>query len=146
MRNFSFSFSPLSFHLLHDPLHGFPFLFILPSFYLSQPHVKVAIKSISPLVHNRLSACNSTSTSALARSSLQARAGWIPQALWPEKLTGAIGKEGFPLTLLCNTIVKEKENSVKSDNETLLQWSATAVIITARVKLSWQTQSRYWFL
>ena len=37
--------SPLSFHSCMLPLHGFPFLFILPSFYLSQLYIQVAIPS-----------------------------------------------------------------------------------------------------
>ena len=52
--------------------------------------------SISPLVHNHLSACNSNPTSTWAWRLLHPGAGWIPKALRPEKLTGDIGREGKP--------------------------------------------------
>ena len=44
-------------------------------------------------------------------------------------MEGNLNKPVWVPPYLCNTNIKEKENSMKSDNETLLQWSATAVII-----------------
>ena len=80
---------------LHAPFAWLPFP-LHPTFILPLPAVCTGGNSISPIVHNRLSACNATPTSTLAWSSLQAGAGWIPQALRPEKLTGAMGREGKP--------------------------------------------------
>ena len=80
---------------LHAPFAWLPFP-LHPTFILPLPAVCTGGISISPLVHNRLSACNSTPTSTWAWSLFQAGAGWIPQALRPEKLTGAMGREGKP--------------------------------------------------
>ena len=100
---------------LHAPFAWLPFP-LHPTFILPFPAVCTGGNSISPLVHNRLSACNSTPTSTWAWSLLQAGAGWIPQALRPEKLTGAMGREGkpeqtskgSPLTYVTSSIKRRK--------------------------------------
>ena len=111
---------------LHAPFAWLPFP-LHPTFILPLPAVCTGGNSISPLVHNRLSACNSTPTSTWAWSLLQAGAGWIPQALPPEKLTGAMGREGKPEQTrkgsppyLCYIIYKEKENPLNLNNQTML--------------------------
>ena len=109
-------FSPLSFHTCILLSHCFPFLFILPSLYLSQLYVQMAIPTVHLSIIATLLETQPLPPRCLAVYSWKVPAGYLGLCD-QRKLTGTMGgkvkpelnQSGFPLLIYMTTSLKKRK-------------------------------------